>query len=134
VSSFNSDILQEIERMRTRVYGGAPGSTEDGKPPSFHIIYLYNYENQPLPEPEVYTQFGDGINISANYMTKEVVDACHERGKRIGVWIRAKDFKETDEFYHEMFKIGVDFICADLPLRAMAARTVYFGVEPHDTI
>lgn len=121
VSSFNSDILQEIEKMRDRVYGGRI-PTIDGAPASFEIIYLYNYENQPLPDASVYTKYGDGINISANYITKEVVDNCHAVGKSIGVWIRAKDFKETDEFYTEMFKIGADFICADLPLRAMAAR------------
>ncbi|TNV76407.1 hypothetical protein FGO68_gene13413 [Halteria grandinella] len=126
VSSFNADILEEIERMRLRVYGGRI-SVIDGAPSSFDIIYLYNYENQPLPEREVYTKHGDGINISANYISKEVVDAVHESGKKIGVWIRAKDYKETDEFYGEMFNLGVDFICADMPLRAMAAREEYFA-------
>jgi|LauGreDrversion4_2_1035121.scaffolds.fasta_scaffold558851_1 glycerophosphoryl diester phosphodiesterase len=126
VSSFNSDILKEVEKMRDRVYGGRIQKV-DGAPPSFEIIYLYNFENNPLPEPEVYTSFGDGINISANYITKEVVEACHRKNLRIGVWIRVKDFTETDEFYEEMFRIGTDFICADKPLRAMAAREKYFG-------
>ncbi len=107
--------------MRERRYGGRI-STIDGAPPSFEIIYLYNYENQPLPDPEIYTAFGDGINISANFITKEVVEACHRKNRKVGVWIRVKDFQETDEFYEEMFKIGTDFICADHPLRAMASR------------
>ena len=112
--------------MRERVYGGRV-SKVDGAPPSFDIIYLYNYENQPLPEAEVYTSFGDGINISANYISKEVVDSCHRKGLKIGVWIRVKDFTETEEFYEEMFKIGIDFMCADNPLKAMAARERFFS-------
>ena len=99
----------------------------DGAPASFEIIYLFNFENQPLPAEDIYTANGDGINISANYINAEVVEACHRRGKRIGVWIRAKDFKETDEFYNEMFKIGTDFICADFPLRAMEARAKFLA-------
>lgn len=46
---------------------------------------------------------------------------------KIGVWVRAKDFKECDEFYETMFKIGTDFICADSPLRAMEVRDKYFS-------
>ena len=90
VSSFSSDILQEVEKVRDRFYG-AP-KLEDGAPKSFDIIYLYNFENLPLPDKEVYTAFGDGINISANHITKEVVDNCHAKGRKIGVWVRAKDF------------------------------------------
>ena len=81
----------------------------------------------PLPEPDVYLARGDGINISANHITQEVVELCHGKGMIIGVWVRAKDFKECDEFYEHMFKIGTDFICADQPLQAMAARARYFG-------
>jgi hypothetical protein len=53
----------------------------------------------PLPPEEEYTSFGNGINISANHLTQEVVDKVHSKGMKIGVWIRAKDFTETDEFY-----------------------------------
>lgn len=101
--------------------------TVDGAPPSFDIIYLYNYENLPLPDVEVYTAHGDGINISANHISQEVVDNCHRKGLKIGVWVRAKDFKEDDAFYEKMLKIGTDFICADHPHRAMEARKRYFG-------
>ena len=38
------------------------------------------------------------------------------------MWVRAKDFKETEEFYEQMFKIGTDFICADHPHKCMASR------------
>ena len=57
-----------------------------------------------------------------------MVDNCHRNGKRIGVWIRSKDYQETDEFYNEMFKIGADFMCADIPLRAMEARSKFFSL------
>ena len=68
VSSFNSDILEEVAKVRAKVYGGRI-STIEGAPESFDIIYLYNYENLPLPEADVYTKHGDGINISANHIT-----------------------------------------------------------------
>ena len=112
-----------MEKVRAKHY------SVDGAPTSFEIIYLYNFENQPLPSMDIYTAHGDGINISANYITAEVVEACHSRGKRIGVWIRAKDFKETEEFYHEMFRIGTDFICADMPLLAMEARSKHLAQQ-----
>ena len=111
--------------MRARQYGGRI-STIDGAPSSFDIIYLYNYENQPLPSPDIYTSFGDGINISANYITQDVVDTCHSKGLKVGVWIRAKDFQETEAFYYDMFNLGADFICADNPLKAMEARSKHF--------
>jgi glycerophosphoryl diester phosphodiesterase len=74
----------------------------------------------------VYTSAGDGINISANHITEEVVEKCHRKGMRIGVWVRAKDYQENEEFYEQMFQIGTDFICADQPLKAMASREKYF--------
>ena len=68
VSSFNSENLVEIEKVRKLYYGGRV-STIDGAPQSFEIIYLYNFENKPLPEADIYTNYGDGINISANFIT-----------------------------------------------------------------
>ena len=90
---------------------------------------MYNYENQPLPDPEVYTSKGDGINISANYINREVVENCHKKNMKIGVWVRAKDFKENDDFYENMLRIGTDFICTDFPLRAMEIRE-RFSTKP----
>jgi hypothetical protein len=67
----------------------------------------------PLPSPDEYLAKGDGINISANHITMEVVRLVKDKGMKLGVWIRAKDYKESDEFYMQMFSYGVDFICAD---------------------
>lgn len=62
------------------------------------------------------------MNLSANYICDEVVANLKKAGKKIGVWIRAKDFIESEDFYEKMFKYDIDFICSDYPLRAMQAR------------
>ena len=89
-SSFSYDQLREVELVREKYTSVHP---------KFDVIYLYNYENEPLPTPEEYTSRGDGINVSANHLTAEVVHICREKGLKIGVWIRTKDFTENDEFY-----------------------------------
>jgi hypothetical protein len=71
--------------------------------PHFDIIYLFNSENTPLPDVEIYTAAGDGINISANHFTPEVAEICKEKGMKIGVWVSAKDFNENEDFYIDMF-------------------------------
>ena len=53
------------------------------------------------------------MNLSANHINAEVVKHCKGNNLKVGVWVRAKDFEENDAFYHNMFEIGVDFICAD---------------------
>ena len=116
-SSFSYDVLEAAERARAR---------RRDTHPRFDIIYLYNYENQPLPSVEEYTSRGDGINISANHINDEVVANVKSKGLKLGVWIRAKDFKECEEFYDNMFKFKVDFICADFPLNAMLSRTKHY--------
>jgi len=47
------------------------------------------------------------------------------KGLKIGVWVRAKDFTENDDFYRQMIDYKIDFICADFPLRAMQVRDDY---------
>lgn len=79
-SSFGEDILQEIEKLREKY---------DGVHPRFDVIYLHNYENLPLPSTEILLSKGDGINISANYITADIVNLCHSRGKKLGVWIKS---------------------------------------------
>jgi len=95
--------------------------------PKFDIIYLYNHSNVPLPPAEVYTAYGDGINVSANHLTEEVILNCKRNHKKIGVWIRAADFVEDENFYIRMFQWGVNFICADKPLDAMKSRSKHFN-------
>jgi len=71
--------------------------------PRFDIIYLYNSNNVALPPPEVYAVCGDGINVSANHITEEVILNCKRNHKKIGVWIRVADFVENEDFYLKMF-------------------------------
>lgn len=55
---------------------------------SIDFVQLHNfYDYIELPEPHIYTSFGMGINISSTKLTKEVVRLCHEKGKKVGVWI-----------------------------------------------
>jgi len=77
--------LKAVENVRQKY---------ENKHPRFDIIYLYNSRNVPLPAAEIYTAFGDGINISANHMTEEVITNCKRNHKKIGVWIREEDFVE----------------------------------------
>jgi glycerophosphoryl diester phosphodiesterase len=117
ISSFSIEVLRAVEHVREQ---------HRGVNEEFDIIYLYNEENCPLPHPDHYTAYGDGINISANHINEEVVQYCKNKGLKVGVWISKKDFTENDEFYHKMFNMGVDFIVVDQPLKAMEARTVFF--------
>lgn len=78
-SSFSFEQLGELQKIREKnekIYE------------RFDIIYLYNYHNKALPSPDEYLAIGDGINISANHITQEVVDHCKRKGKKVGVWIR----------------------------------------------
>ena len=41
----------------------------------------------------------DGINISATYLTTEIVSQTKSSGQTIGVWLSRNDTKETEELY-----------------------------------
>ena len=115
ISSFNTDILEAAQTAKRSL------SSEK----MFDIIYLYNYKNLPLPEPEVYTSYGDGVNLSANHINDEVVANLKDKGMKIGVWVRAEDYTENEDFYKQMIDFKIDFICSDYPLRAMKVRDDY---------
>jgi len=117
ISSFGYDQLEEVEKVRAK---------HEGIYPHFDVIYLYNYENQPLPTPDEYTARGDGINISANYLTEEVVSLVKSKGLKIGCWVRAKDFTEDEDFYFRVMELGLDFFCSDHPLKVMECRSRYY--------
>lgn len=88
------------------------------------MIYLYNfYDHMELPEAEVYTKLGEGINISYGKLTSEVVARCHEKGKKVGVWIDSTIVQEKSEIYWELLDMKVDFFCTDYPLTAMEVRS-----------
>ena len=83
VSSFDTDVLYELERLNTE-------NNTDIK-----AIYLYNfYEHRELPDPCIYAQRGHGINISSTKLNKEVIQNCHQNGKLVGVWVNAEAFFE----------------------------------------
>jgi glycerophosphoryl diester phosphodiesterase len=64
----------------------------------------------------------DGINMSATYLTKEIVDQAKKLGKTVGVWLERKDTKETKELYDLVFGSKVDFVFLDAPLPGMQFR------------
>lgn len=64
----------------------------------------------------------DGINMSATYLTKEIVDQAKQQGKTVGVWLERKDTKETKELYDLVFGSKVDFVFLDAPLSGMSYR------------
>jgi len=111
VSSFDADILQELQNLNLL-------NNTDVK-----CLYLHNYyEYLELPEPDIYTTQGHGINISSTKLTPEVVQICHKHGKSVGVWVNAEVFNEDDNYYMRVMNLGVDIICTDYPLEAIRVR------------
>ncbi len=117
VSSFNhKDLLIEVQHVRKQY--------KLSYPKGFDIIYLHNYHNDPFPSPLTerdlmpLTFEGDGFNVSASYLSEELISFCKSRGLKLGVWIRAGDFVESDCLYFQIQEMGVDFICSDYPLKA----------------
>lgn len=64
----------------------------------------------------------DGINISATYLTQDIVAQAKNMGKTVGVWLERKDTKETAELYDFVFMSKVDFVFLDAPLPGMQYR------------
>ena len=116
ISSFgHQTILKSVSIARQAHYQSHP---------KFDIVHLLNYHNEPLMSYDSLLAYlkehnSDGINVSANHVTHELVAMCHEQGIKVGVWVRAKDFQESSTFYERMCEIGVDFICSDYPIEAM---------------
>jgi glycerophosphoryl diester phosphodiesterase len=111
VSSFNPEIVYEmsvcLEKNR-----------------EFMLCRLLNRMNAAEETLEAYmpTENVDGVNISATYLTKEIVDSVHSTGKTIGVWLSRVHSKENDELYSQVFGLGVDFVYLDKPMQGMAYR------------
>jgi glycerophosphoryl diester phosphodiesterase len=119
VSSFDPDLLEELDSLRKL------------HQVNVEIIYLYNfYDHMCLPDPSIYAVKGDGINISSNHLTAEVIRNCHNNGKKVGVWIDASLFKESTDFYIKMMDMGVDFFCTDYPLNAMETKAQWLQEKP----
>lgn len=114
ISSFDGDILYELEKLNL------VNNTD------IKSIYLYNfYEHRELPEPNIYSTRGHGVNISSTKLNREVIQNCHKNRKLVGVWVNAEVFNEDDQFYQTCLDLGVDFICTDYPLKAGKVRNSF---------
>lgn len=81
------------------------------------LVQLYNFFDYiELPNPDIYTSLGKGMNISSTKLTEEVVRHCHEKGKIVGVWIDSSLSKENLDLYFRLMDMDVDFFCSDYPL------------------
>ena len=92
---------------------------------NYHVrtIVLHNfYDNMKLPPLAELVGQGDGINISYEHLTKEVIAACHAHNKLVSVWIDAEVTKETVEMYKRLIDLGVDSFCSDFPLEVTTLR------------
>jgi len=91
----------------------------------YHVrtVYLYNsYPQIELPSLENIVQHGDGINISYEYLTEEVVAACHAHKKLVCVWIDTSVTTENVEMYRRLIDLEVDVFCNDWPLEVTKLR------------
>src|SRR5688500_8683802 len=87
------------------------------------IVHLYHFYNHfELPHPEEYLSIGSAINISATKLNEDIVNLCHSRGMKVGVWVDKSCFVENAKFYKTILKLGVDFLVTDYPLIAMELR------------
>lgn len=68
----------------------------------------------------------DGINLSATYLTPEIVEQVHAIGKTVGVWLSRGNSFETTELYNKVFGLKVDFVYLDMPLIGMKHRDEFF--------
>jgi hypothetical protein len=78
----------------------------------FNIYYIYTRANKPLPAVDVYCGHGDGVVMSANHLTEEIVDILRKRGMKIGVWNRLGEYEE-DGFYEMLFKNKINMVISD---------------------
>ncbi len=98
VTSMNYDALKEIKQLDGRIRTGYVLTMAYGN--------FYNLD------------YCDAFSISATYVNKNMVDAIHNRGKKIFVWT-----VNSKSVAREMTSIGVDALITDNPV--MAREVVY---------
>lgn len=72
----------------------------------FMLCQLFNRKNLPEvggligydPQPGI-----DGINLSATYLTKEIIYQAKSKGATVGVWLKRGETKENKELYDLVF-------------------------------
>lgn len=108
VSSYVPEVISEMAKC-----------LEDGK--EFMLIQLFNRDNKY--ELDYTPPYGvDGINVSANHVTKEMVLKTHKLGKTVGVWLSRAQCMETQKLYDHVYDLEVDFVYVDAPVPAMTFR------------
>jgi len=113
ISSFNHGdvMLRNIDNLNEQT--------------GYHVrtVYLYNfYPETVLPSFEEIVRRGDGINISYEHLTQELVSFCHAHKKLVCVWIDTTVTTETLEMYKRLIDLGVDLFCSDWPLEVTKLR------------
>lgn len=108
VSSFVPEVVSEMAKC-----------LKQGR--EFMLNRLCNRGNKPETD---YTpsEGTDGINISATYLTAEIVQQTHRIGKTVGVWLARSASVEDKAMYELCFGLKVDFVYFDVPIPAMGHR------------
>ena len=89
-------------------------------------IYIQNFYNDiKLPSNEDLIKMGDGINISFEHVTKDVVEAMHAAKKIVCVWIDRTVTKETPDVFKKLIDMKIDSFCTDYPLEVAKIRDEY---------
>jgi glycerophosphoryl diester phosphodiesterase len=105
VSSFDPLILKEMEQLSI---------AQDYKVRTIYLQNFYPYNKLP-PNFHLIT-LGDGVNISYEECFPEVVEALHEAGKIVCVWIDKTVTQESPEVFQRMVELRIDSYCSDYPL------------------
>lgn len=116
VQSFDSSILEEFEKIcASELY-------------KIRTLYLHNFHDYlSLPPMDVILRQGDGLSVSSNHVTSELVHVCRTHGKILSVWIDC-DATQEDEYLHtRMLELGVHCLITDMPLIATEVRQNFFA-------
>jgi glycerophosphoryl diester phosphodiesterase len=116
VQSFDHLILEEFEKICTsELY-------------KIRTLYLHNfYDYISLPPLEVILKQGEGISVSSNHVTPELVQACRQHGKILSVWIDCDVTVESTYLHNQMLELGVHCLITDMPRVATEVRQNFFA-------
>ena len=91
-------------------------------------MYLHNfYDYISLPPLEVILRQGDGLSVSSNHVTHELVQACRQHGKILNVWIDCDVTTESEYLHKHFLELGVHCLITDMPLIATEVRQNFFA-------
>ena len=100
-SSFNYDVLDHFSSITSE----------------YKLSYLYWIDGE-TKLPDDYTSKGDLIAICHKTLTKEIADTCHKNNIGLSIYF-ADVHPESEEYYENIVKFGVDTIISDKPLEFM---------------